>query len=50
VSEFSLLQIFAGLWGIVTAGWVVLAVYRSFVGMRQEDTIYLSAGEAKMEA
>ena len=50
MSEFSLLQIFAGLWGIVTAAWVVLMVYRSFIGMREEDTIYLSAGEAKMEA
>jgi len=50
MSEFSLLQIFAGLWGVVTAAWVVLAVYRSFIGMREEDTVYLSAGEAKMEA
>jgi len=50
MSEFSLLQIFAGLWGIVTAAWLVLMVYRSFVGMREEDTIYLSAGEAKLEA
>jgi Zn-dependent protease len=50
MSEFSLLQILAGLWGIVTAAWLALMVYRSFVGMREEDTIYLSAGEAKMEA
>ena len=50
MSEFSLLQIFAGLWGVVTAAWVVLAIYRSFIGMREEDTVYLSAGEAKMEA
>lgn len=50
MSEFSLLQIFAGLWGVVTAAWLVLAIYRAFIGMRQEDTVYLSAGEAKMEA
>jgi hypothetical protein len=50
MSEFSLLQIIAGLWGVVTAAWLALMVYRSFVGMREEDTIYLSAGEAKMEA
>jgi hypothetical protein len=50
MSEFSLLQIFAGLWGVVTAAWLALAVYRSFIGMREEDTVYLSAGEAKMEA
>jgi hypothetical protein len=50
MSEFSLLQIFAALWGVVTAAWLVLMVYRSFIGMREEDTIYLSAGEAKMEA
>jgi hypothetical protein len=50
MSELSLLQIFAGLWGLVTAAWLALAIYRSFIGMREEDTIYLSAGEAKMEA
>jgi len=50
MSEFSLLQIFAGLWGVVTVAWLALMVYRSFIGMREEDTIYLSAGEAKMEA
>ena len=50
MSEFSLLQIVGGLWGVVTAAWFVLMVYRSFIGMREEDTIYLSAGEAKMEA
>jgi len=50
MSEFSLLQIFAGLWGVVTTAWLVLAIYRSFIGMREEDTVYLSAGEAKMEA
>ena len=50
MSELSLLQIVGGLWAVVTAAWLVLMVYRSFVGMREEDTIYLSAGEAKMEA
>ena len=50
MSESSLLEIVAGLWGVVTAGWLVLAIYRSFIGMREEDTVYLSAGEAKMEA
>ncbi|HTD44016.1 MAG TPA: hypothetical protein VK687_07535 [Bryobacteraceae bacterium] len=50
MSEFSLLQIFAGLWGVVTVAWLALMVYRSFIGMREEDTIYLSAGEARMEA
>ena len=50
MSEFSPLQIVAGLWGVVTAVWLVLMVYRSFIGMREEDTIYLSAGEARMEA
>ena len=46
----SLLQIIAGMWGAVTAVWLALAIYRSFIGMREEDTVYLSAGEAKMEA
>ena len=50
MSASSLLQIVAGVWGAVTAAWLALAIYRSFIGMREEDTVYLSAGEAKMEA
>jgi hypothetical protein len=36
-------------WAIVTGVYFVLVFLRSMIGMRQEDTIYLSAAEAKME-
>jgi hypothetical protein len=37
-------------WAIVTGVYFVLVFFRSMIGMREEDTIYLSAAEAKMEA
>jgi hypothetical protein len=44
------IQIVAIVWGIVTALYLILFLYRSIVGMKEEDTLYLSAGEARMEA
>ena len=37
-------------WMVVTALYFALLLYRSIVGLHEEDTLYLSAGEAKMEA
>lgn len=37
-------------WAVVTALYFGLLLYRSIVGLHEEDTLYLSAGEAKMEA
>ena len=37
-------------WAVVTGIYFVLVFFRSMIGMRQEDTIYLSAAEGKMEA
>ena len=37
-------------WMVVTALYFGLLLYRSIVGLHEEDTLYLSAGEAKMEA
>jgi len=48
--SLSPIEMVAIVWGIVTALWFVLFLYRSIVGMKEEDTLYLSAGEAKMEA
>jgi hypothetical protein len=50
MAELSVLQMIGGIWGVVTAVWIALAIYRSLIGMREEDTIYLSAGESKMES
>jgi hypothetical protein len=47
---YSAIEIVAITWGIVTALYFALFLYRSIVGMKEEDTLYLSAGEAKMEA
>lgn len=48
--SWSAIEIVAVVWGIVTALYFVLFLYRSIVGLKEEDTLYLSAGEAKMEA
>jgi len=48
--SLSSIEIVAIAWGIVTALYLVLFLYRSIVGLKEEDTLYLSAGEAKMEA
>ena len=50
MSSSSPLTILLIAWAIVTAVYFVLVFFRSMIGMRQEDTIYLSAAEAKMEA
>jgi hypothetical protein len=48
--SLSPIEIVAVLWGIVTILYFVLFLYRSIIGMREEDTLYLSAGEARMAA
>jgi len=48
--SLSPIEIVAIVWGIVTALYFLLFLYRSIVGLKEEDTLYLSAGEAKMEA
>ncbi len=37
-------------WGLVVLTYGVLLFIGSLVGLREEDTLYLSAGEARMEA
>jgi hypothetical protein len=48
--SLSLIEIVAILWGTVTVIYFALFLYRSIVGLKEEDTLYLSAGEARMEA
>jgi hypothetical protein len=48
--SMSPMLIAAILWAIVTALYFLLFLYRSIVGMKEEDTLYLSAGEARLEA
>jgi len=48
--SLSPIEIVAILWGIVTVIYFALFLYRSIVGLKEEDTLYLSAGEARLEA
>ena len=44
----SLLETVGIIWAVVTLAYLALFLYRSLVGMREEDTLYLSAGESRM--
>jgi hypothetical protein len=50
MSSVSVLQIVIALWSAVTIIYLALFLYRSIVGMREEDTLFLSAGESRMAA
>ena len=45
----STLEILLIVWAAVTVVFVGLLIYRSLVGMKEEDTLILSAAETKME-
>jgi hypothetical protein len=50
MSSVSILGAITMLWVVVMALYFALFLYRSLVGMREEDSIYLSAGESRMAA
>lgn len=50
MSSVSLVSVVTILWVVVTGLYLALFLYRSLVGMREEDTLYLSAGESRMAA
>jgi hypothetical protein len=50
MSAFSPLQITVVLWAIVTGIYLALFVYRAIVGAKEEDSLFLSAGESHMAA
>ena len=45
----SVLEIVLILWATVSVLFIGLLMYRSLVGMKEEDTLILSAAETKME-
>ena len=49
MSDLSPLEMLLIIWAVVTVLFVGLLIYRSLVGMKEEDTLILSAAEAKME-
>jgi hypothetical protein len=50
MSLSSPIEIVAAIWGVVTIAYFVLFLYRSVVGMKEEDTLYLSVGEERLAA
>jgi hypothetical protein len=50
MSMSSPMSIILAIWTVVVGIYIVLLFIGSLVGLREEDTLYLSAGEAKMEA
>jgi hypothetical protein len=48
--SLSPIEIVAVLWGIVTICYVLLFIYRSIVGRKEDDTVYLSEAEVRLEA
>ena len=47
--SLSLLTILTIAWAAITIVFLALFLYRSLVGMKEEDTLILSAAESKME-
>jgi hypothetical protein len=45
---YSPLQITIGLWALVTIIYAALFLYRAIVGAKEEDSLFISAGEAHM--
>ena len=44
------IEIVAALWGVVVILYLALFLFRSVIGMKEEDTLYLSVGEQRMAA
>lgn len=49
MSGLSTLTVLVIAWAAVTVVFLALLIYRSLVGMKEEDTLILSAAEAKIE-
>jgi len=50
MSGFSPLQIVIALWAVVAVIYAALFVYRAVIGAKEEDSLFLSAGESHMAA
>jgi hypothetical protein len=37
-------------WGAITTVFVALLIYRTLISMKEDDQLFLSAGEARLEA
>jgi hypothetical protein len=50
MSDGSVLTVMLIVWGVITAVFAVLMLYRTLVSMREEDQLFLDPAESKMEA
>ena len=50
MSLSSPIEIVAAVWGAITIVYFALFLIRSVVGMKEEDTLYLSVGEERLAA
>ncbi len=50
MSAYSPLQITIAIWAVVTIIYIALFLYRAIVGAKEEDSLFLSAGESHMAA
>jgi hypothetical protein len=50
MSAISPITIMLVVWGVITAVFVILMIYRSLLSMREEDRIFLDPAEARQEA
>jgi hypothetical protein len=48
MSGLSTLEILLIVWAAVTVAFIGVLIYRSLVGMKEEDTLILSAAESKL--
>jgi hypothetical protein len=48
MSALTPLQVAIGLWAVVTIAYIALFLYRAIVGAKEEDSLFISAGEAHM--
>ncbi len=50
MSMSSPMGVILAIWAVIVGIYLALIFIGSLVGLREEDTLYLSAGEAKLEA
>ena len=50
MSAISPVMVMVIVWGVITAVFVILMIYRSLISMREEDQLFLDPAEARQEA
>jgi hypothetical protein len=50
MSSLLLVELVAALWAIAVVGFSIVVVYRYTVSLHEDDSLHISAGEARFEA